>query len=76
MINVRRLLDEANAYFINKDYDQALFTYSQLVSQYPEKKEYKLYAIFCDIASEDEAKAISLFDYFLLSFTFIPIIIY
>ncbi len=35
MINVRRLLDEANAYFINKDYDQALFTYSQLVSQYP-----------------------------------------
>ena len=64
MINVRRLLDEANAYFINKDYDQALFTYSQLVSQYPEKKEYKLYAIFCDIASEDEAKAISLFDYF------------
>ncbi|NQY94793.1 MAG: hypothetical protein HRT43_11545 [Campylobacteraceae bacterium] len=67
MINVRRLLDEANAYFINKDYDQALFTYSQLVSQYPEKKEYKLYAIFCDIASEDEAKAISLFDYFSIS---------
>jgi len=67
MINVRRLLDEANAYFINKDYDQALFTYSQLVSQYPEVKEYKLYAIFCDIASEDEAKAISLFDYFTIS---------
>lgn len=67
MINVRRLLDEANAYFINKDYDQALFTYSQLVSQYPQIKEYKLYAIFCDIASEDEAKAISLFDYFTIS---------
>jgi len=67
MINVHRLLDEANAYFVNKDYDQALFTYSQLVSQYPNKKEYKLYAIFCDIASEDEAKAISLFDYFTIS---------
>jgi len=67
MINVPRLLDEANAYFVNKDYDQALFTYSQLVSQFPNKKEYKLYAIFCDIASEDEAKAISLFDYFTIS---------
>ncbi len=67
MINVRRLLAEANAYFINKDYDQALFTYSQLVSEYPHIKEYKLYAIFCDIASEDEAKAISLFDYFSIS---------
>jgi len=67
MINVSRLLDEANAYFVNKDYDKALFTYSQLVSEHPENPEYKLYAIFCDIASEDEAKAISLFDYFTIS---------
>lgn len=67
MINEHRLLEEANAYFINKDYDKALFTYSQLVSQSPNNKEYKLFAIFCDIASEDEAKAISLFDYFTIS---------
>ena len=64
MINERRLLDEANSYFVNKEYDKALFTYGQLVSQDPDKKEYQLYAIFCDIATEDEAKAISLFDYF------------
>mgnify|MGYP000182036317 CR=1 FL=1 len=67
MINEQRLLEEANAYFINKDYDKALFTYSQLVSNNPENKEYKLYAIFCDIATEDEAKAISLFDYFTIT---------
>jgi len=67
MINVHRLLDEGNAYFVNKDYDKALFTYGQLVSQYPTTKEYQLYAIFCDIASEDESKAISLFDYFTIS---------
>lgn len=67
MINSHRLLDEANSHFVNKDYDKALFIYSQLVSQNPNNKEYKLYAIFCDIASEDEAKAISLFDYFTIS---------
>ncbi len=66
-MNVRRLLDEANSYFISKEYDKALFIYGQLSSQFPNEKEYKLYAIFCDIASEDESKAISMFDYFTIS---------
>jgi tetratricopeptide (TPR) repeat protein len=69
MVNVHRLLNEANSFFINKDYDKALFIYSQLISQNPSNKEYKLYAIFCDIATEDEDKAISLFDYFTISKT-------
>ena len=63
MANAKRLLSEATNHFINKDYDKALFIYGQLISQDPTSKEYKLYAIFCDIASEDEQKAISLFDY-------------
>ncbi len=67
MANPKRLLNEAANHFINKDYDKALFIYGQLISQDPKNKEYKLYAIFCDIASEDEQKAISLFDYFSVS---------
>ena len=35
MINVYRLLEEANSFFVNKDYDKALFIYSQLVSIEP-----------------------------------------
>lgn len=64
MINESRLLNKANVYFLDKEYDKALFTYSQLSSAFPSKKEYKLYAIFCDIASENEDKALSLYDYF------------
>ncbi|PHO09354.1 hypothetical protein [Malaciobacter canalis] len=64
MINEKRLLNEANSYFLNKEYDKALFLYSQLSSLFPLKREYKVYAIFCDIASEDEQKALTLYDYF------------
>ena len=64
MINEKRLLNEANSYFLNKEYDKALFLYSQLSSLFSTKKEYKVYAIFCDIASEDEQKALTLYDYF------------
>ncbi len=64
MINENRLLNEANSFFAQKKFDKALFLYSQLSSNFPENKEYPVYALFCDIASEDEEKAISLFDYF------------
>lgn len=64
MINESRLLNEANSFFLQKNFDKALFLYSQLSSIFPENKEYKIYALFCDIASEDEQKAMSLFDYF------------
>ncbi|MGB6329205.1 MAG: hypothetical protein WBF48_09760, partial [Halarcobacter sp.] len=37
---------------------------SQLSSSFPNNKAYPLYALFCDIASEDVEKAVSLFDYF------------
>lgn len=64
MINENKLLNEANAFFLQKKFDKALFLYSQLSSNFPENKEYEIYALFCDLASEDEIKAMSLFDYF------------
>jgi tetratricopeptide (TPR) repeat protein len=64
MINENRLLNEANSLFTQKQFDKALFLYSQLSSNFPDNKEYPIYALFCDIASEDEEKAISLYDYF------------
>jgi tetratricopeptide (TPR) repeat protein len=64
MINENRLLNEANSLFTQRKFDKALFLYSQLSSQFPENQEYPIYALFCDIASEDEAKALSLYDYF------------
>jgi len=64
MINENRLLNEANGFFLDKNFDKALFLYSQLSSNFPSNKEYPIYALFCDIATEDEDKAISLYDYF------------
>jgi tetratricopeptide (TPR) repeat protein len=64
MINENRLLNEANNFFIQRKFEKALFLYSQLSSNFPENKEYPIYALFCDIASEDEEKAVSLYDYF------------
>jgi tetratricopeptide (TPR) repeat protein len=64
MINESRLLSEANSFFTQKKFEKALFLYSQLSSHFPDNKEYQIYALFCDIASEDEQKAMSLYDYF------------
>ena len=64
MINEDRLLNEANSFFTQRKFDKALFLYSQLSSNFPQNKEYPIYALFCDIATEDEEKAISLYDYF------------
>lgn len=64
MINEDRLLNEANSFFTQKKFEKALFLYSQLSSNFPQNKEYPIYALFCDIATEDEEKAISLYDYF------------
>ena len=64
MVNENRLLNEANSFFTQRKFEKALFLYSQLSSNFPQNKEYPIYALFCDIATEDEEKAISLFDYF------------
>jgi tetratricopeptide (TPR) repeat protein len=67
MINETRLVNEANRYFLEKQFDKALFIYSQLSYNFPLKKEYPIYALFCDIASEDLDKGTSLYDYFTIA---------
>jgi hypothetical protein len=64
MVNEQSILEEAHLYFIQKKYEKAMFLYAQLSSLFPLKKEYAVFALLCDIASEDEQKGQSLFDYF------------
>lgn len=64
MLNKNELLSEANAYFVSRQYDKALFLYSQLIQLDPSDEELGLYAVICDIAQESEEKAQGLFDYY------------
>lgn len=64
MIKVNDLIEHANEFFTLKQYDKALFLYSQAASLNPTNIEYQLYAVFCDIATEDDEKGQSLFEYF------------
>jgi len=67
MINSADLLKVAHSYFTAKQYDKALFLYSQVVSHEPVNVEYQLYCIFCDLGYESDEKAQSLFDYFIIA---------
>lgn len=67
MANIQETLDQAHAYFTAKQYDKALFLYSQVSSLNPRNKEHQLYCIFCDLAMENDEKAHSLFDYFIVA---------
>jgi len=64
MINKEDLLQEAHGYFLAEYYDKALFLYSRVSSLEPTNKEYQIYALFCDLASEDNLKAQELFEKF------------
>ena len=64
MLNIKETLTQAHSLFTDKQYDKAIFLYSQILSFYPTNSEYQLYCIFCDIASENDQKGQSLFDYF------------
>ena len=67
MGNSENLLKQAHSYFTAKDYDKALFLYSQVLSLDPTNTEYQLYCIFCDLGFESDEKAQSLFDYFIVA---------
>lgn len=67
MANIQSLLEQGHSYFNAKEYDKALFIYSQVCSFDPKNIEYQLYCIFSDIGFESEEKAHSLFDYFLVA---------
>lgn len=64
MINANDIVEEAHGYFADKEYDIALFLYSQVLSIEPKNMEYKIYPILCDIGSENSDKAQALFEYF------------
>jgi len=64
MVNVDQLLIQAHSYFAAKQYDKALFLYSQVISETSNKMEYQIYCLLCDIGFESDEKAQSLFDYF------------
>ena len=64
---IQEILKQAHSYFTDKKYDKALFLYSQVISTQPTNIEYQLFCLFCDIAYEDEEKAQSLFDYFIIA---------
>ncbi len=67
MDNIQKLLDQAHALFVAKEYDKALFVYSQVSSLNPTNIEYQFYCIFCDLTYENEEKAQNLFNYFTVS---------
>ncbi|MBI3873623.1 MAG: hypothetical protein HY307_01165, partial [Arcobacter sp.] len=64
MIKTNEIIEHAHGHFINKDYDVAIFLYSQALSIEPNNFEYKIYPIICDIATENNEKGQALFDYF------------
>lgn len=57
-------LEIAASYFSAREYQKALFMYSQVLSYEPDNIEYQLYCVFCDVASENDEKGQTLFDYF------------
>ena len=64
MTNYKVLLQQAHDLFSAGEYDKALFLYAQVSSLYPSNAEYQLYAIFCDVATENAVQGQALFDYF------------
>jgi tetratricopeptide (TPR) repeat protein len=64
MLNIQKILTQAHTLFTSREYNKALFLYSQVVSLDPTNIEYQLYCIFCDLSYENEEKAQNLFEYF------------
>ena len=64
MTNSEQLLKQAHSYFIAREYDKALFLYSQVASLAPTNSEYQIYCLLCDFGYENDQKAQVLFDQF------------
>jgi len=67
MIDKEQLLKKAHSYFSAKQYDKALFLYSQVSSTEPKNIEYQIYSLLCDVGFENDKKAQTLFDYFIVT---------
>jgi tetratricopeptide (TPR) repeat protein len=66
-MNKDELLKQAHSFFSAKQYDKALFLYSQVLSVEPSNSEYQIYCLLCDIGMESSEKSQGLFDYFIIS---------
>ena len=66
MVKTDEILKQAHSLFTAKQYDKALFLYSQVITLSPTNKEYQIYCLLCDIGHESDGKAQSLFDYFII----------
>jgi len=67
MIKHEDILKQAHSLFTVKQYDKALFLYSQVIADEPTNIEYQIYCLLCDLGFESDEKAQSLFDYFIVS---------
>ncbi len=67
MIRIEELLKQAHSYFSAKQYDKALFLYAQVSSTDPKNIEYQIYCLLSDLGFENDKKAQSLFDYFIVA---------
>ena len=67
MIKIEELLKQAHSYFSAKQYDKALFLYAQVSSTDPKNIEYQIYCLLSDLGFENDKKAQSLFDYFIVA---------
>ena len=67
MIKIEELLKQAHSYFSAKEYDKALFLYSQVSSTQPKNIEYQIYCLLADLGFENDKKAQTLFDYFIVT---------
>ena len=67
MIKTEELLKQAHSYFSAKQYDKALFLYAQVSSTDPKNIEYQIYCLLSDLGFENDKKAQSLFDYFIVA---------
>jgi tetratricopeptide (TPR) repeat protein len=64
MVKIDELLKEAHSFFSAKEFDKALFMFSQVLSYEPDNETYKLYCILCDLGFDNAGKAQNLYDYF------------
>lgn len=62
-----KLLKEAHSQFAAKNFDKALFLFSQVFSHDPKNESLKLYCVLCDLGFESPEKALNLYDYFEVS---------
>ena len=63
----KKHLEAAEKHFLSRNYERALFYYSLAGQDDPSSKDVKVGILLCDLASEMENEAQSLFDYYVIA---------